>query len=169
MPKEKGGRIEEIALALVKPVVEGAGFTLWDVIFEKEGAMWYLRVLFDKDGGGEMSSITDEECANITAPLNQLLDGSDIIQSVDILEIGSPGLTRKLRWPQHFRQCMGMPVRAFLRDERGKTVATAGTLDAYDEDSGTVTVGGEDILLKKCMKINLEYTEKLNLTEEDRK
>ena len=26
------------------------GLRLWDVVFEKEGPDWYLRVLIDKDG-----------------------------------------------------------------------------------------------------------------------
>lgn len=49
MAKEKGGKkslapkIEEEALRLAKPLIEKAGCKLYDVCFEKEGAMWYLR------------------------------------------------------------------------------------------------------------------------------
>ena len=54
---EKGSKIEELARAAVMPVVERYGLKLWDVCFEKEGAMWYLRVLVDKDGG-----LDSDEC-----------------------------------------------------------------------------------------------------------
>ena len=33
---------------LAAPVAEGIGVYLWDVVFEKEGAGWYLRYFIDK-------------------------------------------------------------------------------------------------------------------------
>ena len=40
--------IEAAADAAVRPIVEGHGYTLWDVWFAKEGAKWYLRIFIDK-------------------------------------------------------------------------------------------------------------------------
>ena len=50
MAKQSGGNTAQRVEALVRPVVEGMGLRLWDVVFEKEGPDWYLRVLIDKDG-----------------------------------------------------------------------------------------------------------------------
>ena len=50
MAKQSGGNTAQRVEALVRPTVEGMGLRLWDVVFEKEGPDWYLRVLIDKDG-----------------------------------------------------------------------------------------------------------------------
>jgi ribosome maturation factor RimP len=147
--------IEEKARILAEPLITEAGFVLWDVIFEKEGAMSYLRILFDKDGG-----LNDEDCALITPPINQLMDKQEFIQHVDILEIGSPGLTRRLRRPEHFEQSIGKPVRVMKRGDKGKTNVLYGELTNFDEtgqitlktDTETVTLG-----IKNCLKINLNF------------
>ena len=51
MAKQSGGNTAQRVEALVRPTVEGMGLRLWDVVFEKEGPDWYLRVLIDKTDG----------------------------------------------------------------------------------------------------------------------
>lgn len=152
--KNQGGKIEAIVTDLVKPLIEEKGFELWDVRFEKEGAMWYLRVLFDKDGG-----ITSDECELVTEPVNKLIDKQSFIEMIDILEIGSPGMSRILRKPEHFEKCMNEPVKAMVRDEKGKTKAITGILSAYNKenDSIIITEGEEnkELNVSKCLKIML--------------
>lgn len=159
MAKEKGGtrgqsgRIEEQALALVQPIAEKNGFKIWDVCFEKEGAMWYLRILLDKEGG-----IDSDQCELITAPINEIIDKQDFLQYIDILEVGSPGLTKKLRKPEHFKACTGEPVKATIRDEKGKEIPVYGILSAYNEEEGEITLtsdqGERTLKIAKCIKIN---------------
>lgn len=152
--KENGGRIEERAYALVAPILEEKGYRLWDVCFEKEGAMWYLRILFDKDGG-----IDSDECEEVSEPLNKLIDKQDYIGKIDILEIGSPGLTKKLRRPEHFRACVGERIRVTIRDEKGKEVSVFGNLSAYNEENGSFSLlkengETEEFSVSGCVKIN---------------
>jgi len=150
---EKNSRIEERAREAVMPVIEQNGLKLWDVCFEKEGAMWYLRILVDKDGG-----IDSDECEDISRPINEIIDRQDFIGKVDILEVGSPGLTKKLRRPEHFVSCTGERIRVTKRDEKGKEYSVYGTLAAYDEEAGTITLENEDgketIAVADCVKIN---------------
>ncbi|MDR2531766.1 MAG: ribosome assembly cofactor RimP [Oscillospiraceae bacterium] len=151
--------IEEKARALAEPLLTEAGFVLWDVIFEKEGAMSYLRILFDKDGGGD--GINDEECALMTAPLNALMDKQEFIQHVDILEVGSPGLTRRLRRPEHFGQSIGKALRVMKRADKGKTGVIYGTLEAYEPETNQISLKTDTELViigvKNCLKINLDF------------
>lgn len=152
--KENSGRIEERAYELVAPVLEEKGYKLWDVCFEKEGAMWYLRILFDKDGG-----IDSDECEEVSEPLNKLIDKQDYIGKIDILEIGSPGLTKKLRRPEHFRACVGERIRVTIRDEKGKEVSVYGVLSAYDEENSAFSLEAENgeattYKISDCVKIN---------------
>lgn len=152
--KENSGRIEERAYALVAPILEEKGYRLWDVCFEKEGAMWYLRILFDKDGG-----IDSDECEEVSEPLNKLIDKQDYIGKIDILEIGSPGLTKKLRRPEHFHACVGERIRVTVRDEKGKEVSVYGDLSAYNEENNSFTLVNEndeivEFLVSDCVKVN---------------
>lgn len=159
MAKEKGGKramapkIEQEAAALALPLLEKAGCKLWDVCFEKEGAMWYLRVLFDREGG-----IDSDTCEEISKPINQLFDKQKFIEQVDILEIGTPGVYKKLRKPEHFREILKERVSAQVKTETGETFIT-GILEEYDEEKEEITLDGEKIKLSKCIKVNLEPDE----------
>ena len=150
---EKGSKVEELARAAVMPVIEQYGRTLWDVCFEKEGAMWYLRILVDKDGG-----LDSDECGEISEPINEILDKQELIKKVDILEVGSPGLTKKLRHPEHFRACTGEKIRVTRRDEKGKEFSVYGVLTGYDEENGTFDMDcgdtKETFAVSECVKVN---------------
>lgn len=151
--KPQNGKIEDRAYELVKPIVEEKGYTLWDVCFEKEGAMWYLRILFDKEGG-----MDSDECEEISRPLNELIDKQDFIGNIDMLEIGTPGLSKKLRKPEHFEACTGEKIRVTVRDEKGKEVSIFGVLSAYDREKNEITLetDGESrvMCVSDCVKIN---------------
>ena len=62
MAKQSGGNTAQRVEALVRPTVEGMGLRLWDVVFEKEGPDWYLRVLIDKADGSTMDTDTAPMC-----------------------------------------------------------------------------------------------------------
>ena len=146
-------KITEKVAALAKPVVEEEGCTLWDVEYVREAGTWYLRILVDKEGG-----IDSDECEDISRPINEIIDKQDFISKVDILEVGSPGLTKKLRRPEHFVSCTGERIRVTKRDEKGKEYSVYGILAGYDEESGTITLENEDgketIAVADCVKIN---------------
>lgn len=91
MAKQSGGNTAQRVEALVRPVVEGMGLRLWDVVFEKEGPDWYLRVLIDRDG-----TMDTDTCAEVSHALDPILDEADPIDQSYYLEVGSPGLGRKL-------------------------------------------------------------------------
>ena len=143
-------KIEQQATEAALPLLEQAGCRLWDVCFEKEGAMWYLRVLFEREGG-----VDSDSCEEISRPINELFDKQPFIGQVDILEIGTPGLSRRLRKPDHFGAWLGKPVRAQVKTEKGE-VYIMGTLDGYDEEKNEITVNGEIVRLKQCIKVNAE-------------
>lgn len=150
---EKSSKIEDLAKAAVMPIIEQYKLTLWDVCFEKEGAMWYLRILIDKDGG-----LDSDECEEVSKPINEILDKQELIKSVDILEVGSPGLTKKLRRPEHFKACIGEKIRVTRRNEKGKEFSVYGTLTAYDEENGTFDMDcdgtAETFRVAECVKVN---------------
>ena len=95
--KGAGGTAQAVE-ALVRPVVEAMGLCIWDVRFEKEGPDWFLRIYLD--GGGRPLDM--EACEAATRAINPVLDEADPISQSYYLEVGSPGLGRRLTRDEHF-------------------------------------------------------------------
>ena len=57
MAAKKKETTTEAAARLAQPVLEELGLTLWDLRFEKEGSLWYLRYFIDKEEG-----LTIQDC-----------------------------------------------------------------------------------------------------------
>ena len=49
--KRSTNKTSELVYGLAKPIADELGLTIWDIRFEKEGAMWVLLVVIDKEGG----------------------------------------------------------------------------------------------------------------------
>jgi ribosome maturation factor RimP len=112
---------------LAKPIADELGLYLWDVRFEKEGSSWYLRIYIDSDDG-----ITFEDCEALSRPMSKLLDEKDFIEQAYYLEVGSPGLMRELRRPDHFEVCIGDEVLVKLIRPRDGQREFIGVLKSYD-------------------------------------
>ena len=84
MAKQSGGNTAQRVEALVRPTVEGMGLRLWDVVFEKEGPDWYLRILIDRDG-----TMDTDTCAEVSHALDPILDEADPIDQSYYLEVSS--------------------------------------------------------------------------------
>lgn len=99
------GSVEAAAERVVRPIVEGHGYSLWDVVFVKEGACWYLRILIDKPEG-----ISIDDCTSIDGIINAEIDKQDFIDKIDFLEIGSAGLERVVRRVEQLESSMGRKI-----------------------------------------------------------
>ena len=91
--QNSGGAVKTVE-ALARPVVEGMGLRLWDVRFEKEGPDWFLRILIDRD-----EPLDTDTCEAVSRAIDPLLDEADPIEQSYYLEVGSPGLGRRLTRP----------------------------------------------------------------------
>jgi ribosome maturation factor RimP len=149
----------EKARQLAEPVCERLGLFLWDVRFEKEGALWYLRIFIDRDEGIDM-----DICEQFSHEYNELLDKEDFISQNYIFEAGSPGLGRKLTKPEHFEVCTGDEIRLKLYKARDGRKDFVGLLSACDDQGFTVAfevddegrpTESESFLYKECASVNL--------------
>ena len=133
------GGAAAVVEALVRPTVEGFGLRLWDVRFEKEGPDWFLRVLIDRD-----EPLDTDTCEMVSRAIDPLLDEADPIEQSYYLEVGSPGLGRRLTRPEHFAQMTGQKCAAHLirPDAQGRR-DLEGILQGMD-DGGNVTLAGGD-------------------------
>ena len=139
-------KITELTAELAAPAIAEQGCTLWDVEYVKEAGTWYLRILIDKEGGVDIL-----DCEAISRKVSDLLDEADPIEGSYTLEVGSAGAERALKRSADFARFMGSPVLGKLYRALGGRRELAGTLAAYDEQSGdvTVTVGKGDMTFPK--------------------
>lgn len=135
MKFKKFGATEQKVYDLVKPITDELGYYLWDVCYEKEGAVWYLRIFIDSDDG-----ITIEDCERANTPINAVMDEKDPVSQGYTLEVGSAGLERELVKEEHFEICEGDTVRIrFIRSIDGEKEVIA-VLSGADRDGVSVVL-----------------------------
>lgn len=154
-PRAKGAKgatvlkkITDLVSELAAPAVAAAGCVLWDVEYVREAGAWYLRLYLDKPGG----SVDILDCEAVSRAVEPLLDAADPIEGSYTFEVSSAGAERALKRPSDFAQFLGSPVTVKLYRARDGRKEFAGTLKAYDEAGGdvTVTVGKEDMVFSKA-------------------
>lgn len=140
MKMKKFGGTESRIYEMVRPIAEEHGLIVWDVRFEKEGAMWYLRVLLDH----MERPVNISDCEAVTRPLSKLLDDTDPIPQTYTLEVGSAGIERELIRETHFDACEGSKVRVrMIRPLEDGTRELTGILTGSDRENVTIEVGEE--------------------------
>lgn len=138
MARQKKESTTAIAARLAQPLLEEMGLTLWDLRFEKEGSLWYLRYFIDKDGG-----VTIDDCERFSRAVEKKLDAADPIDQSYTLEVSSPGIERELTKAWHYRACMGQELSVRLIRPVDGVREFVGTLTGYGEEGITVLLPGE--------------------------
>ena len=119
---------------LVAPVVENMGIELYDLEFVKEGGVKVLRLFIDKEGGVNLN-----DCENVSRAVEAELDKHDPIPTSYRLQVGSPGVERKLTKTEHFSKHINkkVTVKLFSPQKISETISQKtfiGFLQAYDEN-----------------------------------
>ncbi len=132
------GAVEAAAEKIVRPIVEEHGYSLWDVVFIKEGAAWYLRILIDKPEG-----VSIDDCTSIDGIINAEIDKSNFIDKIDYLEIGSAGLERAVRRIEQLPLSVGKKIKlkTYKLVEGLPQKSVKCVLDAFDGER--LNVSGE--------------------------
>jgi ribosome maturation factor RimP len=113
---------------LIRPIVQAAGLEIWDV--ERSGAS--VRVLVERPGGVDLDAISD-----LSRAVSSVLDQRDdlVPDGRYTLEVSSPGLERRLRYPRHFASYIGQEVAVKTASPINGVRRIKGTLArATDED-----------------------------------
>lgn len=141
----KASNYEAKTESLILPILERLNFELIDVEYVKEGGIYYLRAYIDKEGG-----ITVNDCEVVAREMNDLLDEEDFIPDSYTFEVSSPGLGRPLKKEKDYVRNMGkeVEIRTYRAINRNKEFY--GILTAYDKDSVTIDVEGEQMCFTRA-------------------
>lgn len=98
-----------------------------------------------------------DDCENMTRPLSKALDEADPIEQNYMLEVGSPGLGRELKRPEHFEEFLECPVRIrYIRETEGKKEFIAILKGCSKDTISVVTEDGDrDIPLSETAFVKL--------------
>ena len=127
-------------VALLEPVVAGAGADLEDVSVSPAGKRSVVRVVVDADGG-----ISLDDVAEVSRVVGEALDELDeaepgLLGTSYVLEVSSPGVDRPLTAPRHWRRSAGRLVKATLREGGELT----GRVLRADDDAVVLDVDGQE-------------------------
>lgn len=165
--KGKRESTASVAARLAGPILERMGLELWDLRFEKEGSLWYLRYFIDKEGG-----VTIDDCEAFSRAIDKELDAADPIDQSYTLEVSSPGIERELTRDWHFARSIGREVAVrFIRPVDGVR-DFVGTLTGYEGGSVTVLLPGDvEMTFEKgeasSVRIYNDYTQEDFGTDDD--
>ena len=152
----KKSEIEAKAEAMLAPIAEKCGVSIYDVEYVKEAGEWYLRAYIDKEGG-----VNINDCVDVNHALSDALDADDFIEDAYTLEVSSPGLGRQLKKDRHFANSIGQDVELKLFKPRDGVKEFAGTLKGFDETTVTVEINGTDeVFVRKeisVIKLALDF------------
>ena len=95
--------------ALLAPVAEACGVELYDLEYVKEGGDKILRLYIDKEDGVDL-----DDCERVSHAVSDVLDEHDPIPGAYRLQVGSPGIDRKLSKPEHFGRYVGHKIELRL-------------------------------------------------------
>ena len=123
----------------LEPIINGLNISLYDVIYEKEGKDFYLRIFIEKEGGVDIS-----DCENVNNAINDILDEKDFIKGHYYLEVSSAGLEKTLRLDKHFENNIGNKIQISLYKPINNSKNIIGILKDYDDEK--VIVESDEII-----------------------
>lgn len=123
----------------LEPIINGLNISLYDVIYEKEGKDFYLRIFIEKDGGVDIS-----DCENVNNAINDILDEKDFIKGHYYLEVSSAGLEKILRLDKHFENNIGNKIQISLYKPINNSKNVIGILKDYNDEK--VIVESDEII-----------------------
>lgn len=132
--------IESKVEELLKPIIISIGYDLYDVIYEKEGKDYYLRIIIDKPDGIDIN-----DCEKVNNTINDILDEADYIKEQYFLEVSSPGIERQLRKEKHYQSQIGNEIKIKLFKPIDKQKELIGILEEYNKDEITIKVDDKTI------------------------
>lgn len=142
--------------ALAGEVARDLSLSLFDVEIAREGPRTILRVFVEREGGVPLSDI-----ATFSRRLGAILEVDDPMDGPYVLEVSSPGVTRRLRRPEHFERSLGKRVRVNLVTPREGRRHLVGELSGCDGEGVDVVADGTTYRVPygEIRKANLDVTQ----------
>lgn len=140
----------------IEPTVNGLGYKIWDVTYQKLGADYHLEITIDSENG-----IDIDDCEKVHRAIDPILDEYDFIEGFYYLEVSSPGIERELRTEEHILASIGERVEVKLFSAKDGKKSFVATLTGFEDGKLTFDVDGEatSVLQSEISKITTVFFE----------
>lgn len=136
--------------ALLRPLVEGMGYVLDEIEYQKEQGNWVLTLYIERADG---TSADMDDCEKVSRAVDPVLDEADPIKEAYYLSVSSIGLDRPLKKDRDFQRNLDKPVVVKLYAPLEKKKEFVGTLRGFDgqsitlalEDGRSLQIGRKDL------------------------
>ena len=139
-------KVADVVFEFAKPIVEGLGFELVEVTYNKtrEGKELSLS-LYNKNG-----PVTIEDCEKVSKALDEPLDTLNPTNDESYtLSVGSLGLDRPIKTDADFERSMGKEIEISLYKMLGKQKNFVGFLTGFDDESITIEIKKEKVIIAR--------------------
>ncbi len=128
---------------LAAPFLGREGLILYDLEISS-GNKPIIRFYIDRVGG-----INHGDCANVSRHLSALIEVENVFPASYVLEVSSPGLTRKLKKPEHFEKSSGSLARLIFKLEYDGPKEVRGVIELVRESVGETSESGRFRIVRK--------------------
>lgn len=131
--------LEQVVRRLADPIVARLGLEIVDTALGRRGRRVHVRLDIDRPGP---DGVRIDDCAEVSAALQAVLDESDTVGADYLLEVSSPGIDRPIRTDDDVRRNTGRTVVVETREPVGGHRSFHGILVGGSPDA--ICVRGRD-------------------------
>lgn len=152
-------KITQVVDTLLRNTVEGLGYELSEIGYQKEHGNWVLTLYIESGDG-----ITLEDCERVSRAVDPILDEADPIEQAYYLSVSSLGLDHPIKTDRDFERNLNKRIIVRLYAPYNKQKEWTGELKGFDSERFTIKPeandGGEGItFLRKDAALIKPYIE----------
>lgn len=134
----------------IESIVKSVGLELYDtvVVNENDETIFRVSVISNEIVDNKRKGVTLDECVELTHLISPLLDVTPPVSGEYRLEVGSPGIERKLTSIEHLKKSLFENVSLLLEDKekiKAKLVGVDGNKLSFETDEGIREVDYSDV------------------------
>ncbi len=134
----------------IESFVKSVGLELYDtsVVSEFGETIFRVSVISSEIEDGKRKGVTLDECVNLTHLISPLLDVTPPVGGEYRLEVGSPGLERKLTTLDHFVKSVGDNIAFTTSDKdkiKAKLISVEGSTLTFEDEHEKFEIDFNDI------------------------
>ncbi len=134
----------------IQSLVASLGLELYDtaVVNEGEETIYRVSVISNTVEDGKRKGISLDECVELTHLISPLLDVTPPVSGEYRLEVGSPGIERKLTTLDHFKKSIGENIALVLGEKeklRANLHKVEGKSLTFFKDEEEIVIAFDDV------------------------
>jgi ribosome maturation factor RimP len=126
----------ERVLAIVEPILAAHGLDGVELIWKTDNRGWVLYLTIERQGSQQTGAgVTLDDCSELSRDLSAALDVDDVIAAAYRLEVGTPGIERRLYTLGDYQRFAGQTVKVKLQKPVNGEYTLRGELRGVNESN----------------------------------